>query len=166
MPVCSPTSHPCLCVCAESTPVQAAGGAHTPPKKETACVCEEEEGNSQSNEPTNQPSEASNERACVKKKRGKREKRKRKKGLLRNKERATSAQVQSIGPFERQLRWRVRRSCRCRSQWGGACNAKAARAPTSSGWLADTGTRRRHSTSTAKPERERVTSSGPADSHE
>ena len=58
-----------------------------------------------------------------------------KKGLLRNKERATSAQVQSIGPFERQLRWRVRRSCRCRSQRGGACNAKAARAPTSSGWL-------------------------------
>ena len=59
------SNQPSLCVCAESTPVQAAGGAHTPPKKETACVCEEEEGNSQSNEPTNQPSEATSVCVCV-----------------------------------------------------------------------------------------------------
>ena len=59
------SNQPSLCVCAESTPVQAAGGAHTPPKKETACVCEEEEGNSQSNEPTNQPSEATSACVCV-----------------------------------------------------------------------------------------------------
>ena len=29
----------------------------------------------------------------------------------------------------------MRRSCRCRSQRGCACKAKAGRAPTSSGWL-------------------------------
>ena len=60
IPVCVSV---CVCVCREHVSAGSSRRAHTQKRRESACVGEEEEGNSQSNEPTNQPIEATT--VCV-----------------------------------------------------------------------------------------------------